>query len=544
VRTLIVAILMGVPPLLAPGVAGQTRASAQRPTLAGHEVVLDREGRLQSWVRPDGKAYGTIVRLAWEQLIGGFPVEDNGLPTWLAYCCFDDETMRGTPWPHNPAAVYGGLAHGAAAYYAYSGDRRVIDLLRRVLDHHLSNGTTPQDSSWAWPSVPYASADHGAVRYRGAHDFRYAEPDEPRPRLGRGDGYGVIEPDKVGELGLGYLIAWKLTGETRYRDAALACARALARHLRQGDGDKSPWPFRVVAETGFVREEYCANVAATLKLFDGLIALQLGDTSDWRRARALAWEWLLAHPIKTNVWANYFEDLFWLPKPTNLTQYNAGELARYLLEDPQHDSEWRSHAGHLIEWIERTFGGDTEKERGRQWGAITISEQVEYKYKMGSHTARFASVLALWHERTGDRSAREKAFRSFNWATYMCDARGVVRVGPVESSLWFSDGYGDYIRHFMVGLGAVPEWAPSDEDHLLRSSSVVPEIEYAPGSVRYRTFELEGDEVLRLSFVPKSVVADGQALQRTSEGPGWSFDSETRVLRIRRQHASRISISK
>jgi hypothetical protein len=181
--------------------------------------VLDREGRLQSWVRPHGKAYGTIVRLAWEQLIGGFPVEDNGLPTWLAYCCFDDETLRGTPWPHNPAAVYGGLAHGAAAYYAYSGDRRVIDLLRRVLDHHLSNGTTPQDSSWAWPSVPYASADHGAVRYRGAHDFRYAEPDEPRPRLGRGDGYGAIEPDKVGELGLGYLIAWKLTGDTRYRDA-------------------------------------------------------------------------------------------------------------------------------------------------------------------------------------------------------------------------------------------------------------------------------------------------------------------------------------
>jgi hypothetical protein len=117
-------------------------------------------------------------------------------------------------------------------------------------------------------------------------------------------------------------------------------------------------------------------------------------------------------------------------------------------------------AGRALAFVERTFGGDTPKEKGLQWGAITISEQVEYRYKMGSHTARFASVLALWYERTGDEAAREKAFRSFNWASYMCDRRGVVRVGPTEQSFWFSDGYGDYIRHFMAGLSSVPEWAP------------------------------------------------------------------------------------
>jgi hypothetical protein len=118
-----------------------------------------------------------------------------------------------------------------------------------------------------------------------------------------------------------------------------------------------------------------------------------------------------------------------------------------------------------------------------------VSEQVEYMYKMGSHTARFASVQALLHEKTGDAAAREKAFRSFNWASYMCDRRGVVRVGPVESSHWFSDGYGDYIRHFMAGMGAVPEWAPPGEDHLVRSSSVVTEVAYRPRAVRYLTFD-------------------------------------------------------
>jgi hypothetical protein len=519
-------------------------AEAEKATLAGHGVVLDREGRLLSWVQPQEAAYGTVVRLAWQRLLTGFPIEENGLPTWLAYCCFDGETLRGGAWPHNPASFYAGLAQGAAAYHAYSGDRLVIDLMRRTLDYQLTHGTTPSDSSWAWPSVPYASADHGATRYRGAHDFRYADPKEAVPRLGRGDGYGVIEPDKLGELGLGYLTIWKITDDARYRDAALACARALARHVRPGDGEKSPWPFRVVAETGFVREEYCANVGPAIQLFDELTAAGIGEVPDWRRARRTAWDWLVAYPLKNDVWANYFEDLFWLPKPTNLNQYAPGELARYILEHPDRDPDWREHAPHLLAWMERTFGGDTSKEMGTQWGATTISEQIEYTYKMGSHTARFASVLALWHERTGDLVAREKAFRSFNWATYMCDRRGVVRVGPTEASHWFSDGYGDYIRHFMAGLGAVPEWAPPNEDHLLRSSSVVAEVAYEPGSVRYRTFDDAGEDVLRLSFVPKTVTAGGATLRAAATGRGFTFDPMTGVLRVRRVGARTVNIER
>jgi hypothetical protein len=523
------------------GTAGAAPAS-EGPTLAGHPVVLDDGGKLLSWVDPQARAYATVVRLAWEQLLTRFPVEENGLPTWLAYCCFDGRTLRGTAWPHNPACVYAGLVQGASAYHAFSGDRRVIDLVRRALDHQLASGTTPTDPAWAWPSVPYASSDHGAPRYRGAHDFLYAEGDDPRPRLGRGDGYGVIEPDKVGELGAGYLTAWKLTGDVRYRDAALACARALARHVRPGDAARSPWPFRVVAETGVAREEYCANLGPALRLLDELARLGLGEAAGWQRARRIAWEWLQAHPFRNDVWANYFEDLFWLPKPTNLNQYDAGEMARYLLESPERHPAWNERARHLLDWIERTFAVDTEQEKGVQWGAPVVSEQVEYMYKMGSHTARFASIQALLHEKTGDAAAREKAFRSFNWASYMCDGRGVVRVGPVESSHWFSDGYGDYIRHFMAGMGAVPEWAPPGEDHLLRSSSVVTEVAYEPRAVRYRTFDASGEEVLRIAFTSRAVRADGTALARGSGTPGGSFDPKTGVLRVRRSAAREVVV--
>jgi hypothetical protein len=296
-----------------------------------------------------------------------------------------------------------------------------------------------------------------------------------------------------------------------------------------------------VAETGVAREEYCANLGGTLRLLDELARLGIGEVAEWRRARSVAWDWLEAHPFRNDVWANYFEDLFWIPGPTNLTQYDAGEMARYLLETDR-EPAWRERAWHLLDWIERTFAGSTEKEAGLQWGALTISEQVEYMYKMGSHTSRFASVQALLHEKTGEAAAREKAFRSFNWASYMCDRRGVVRVGPVESSRWFSDGYGDYIRHFLAGMGAVPEWAPPGEDHLVRSSSVVTEVAYGRGAVRYRTFDASGEEILRLTFEPKAVTGDGTALPRTSGAPGWSFDRRTGVLRVRRSTATQVVI--
>jgi hypothetical protein len=524
--------------------AGVASAETPPPTLAGHGVVLDAGGKLLSWVEPQDRAYATVARLAFEQLRDGFPVEANGLPTWLAYCCFDGVTLRGGSWPHNPASVYAGLVQGAAAWYAFSGDRRVIDLVRRVLDYQLANGTTPTDAAWEWPSVPYASSDPGAVRYRGASDFLYAERDDPRPRLGRGDGYGVLEPDKVGELGFAYLTAWKLTEDLRYRDAALDCARALARHVRPGDATHSPWPFRVVAETGVAREEYCASLAGTLRLLDELSRLGIGDVAQWGRARRVAWEWLEAWPLQNDVWANYFEDLFWIPTPTNLNQYDAAEMARYLIENPERDPRGRERAGHLLEWVERTFGGDTDQEKGVQWGAVTISEQLEYKYKMGSHTSRFGSVLAEWSEATRDPAAREKARRCLNWASYMCDPRGVVRVGPVEASHWFSDGYGDYVRHFMAAMGAVPEWAPRGEDHLLRSSSVAAEVDYERGRVRYRTFDPTGEEVLRLSFEPARATADGQPLARAEGGgeAGWRFDPGTGVLRVRRAGAREVVI--
>jgi hypothetical protein len=53
--------------------------------------------------------------------------------------------------------------------------------------------------------------------------------------------------------------------------------------------------------------------------------------------------------------------------------------------------------------------------------------------------------------------------------------------------------------------------------------------------VRYQTFDDVGEEVLRLSFAPTKVSAEGRRLDETSRGAGFTFDPKTGILRVRRE---------
>lgn len=471
---------------------------------------LDPEHKLLSWWAGDAP-FAHVARLAWDALETKFPVQDNGLETWLASSRFDPTTCGGVNWPHNPAGLYAMLTDSAVLWYAFSGDHRSLDLVRKALDHQLAHGTTPD--GWVWARVPYASANAGDVEYAGADD-------EWCDFCGRGDGTGVIEPDKVGELGFAYLQMFEMTGEIRYRDAAAACADALAQHVRRGDVRLSPWPFRVHAKSGVAREEYSSNVIGALTLFDELRRLSLGDVKAYEQARAIALDWLTRVPLRNDAWSGYFEDIEIQSDPSsNPSQYSAMRTARWLLAHHEADGMWRDHVEHLIGWVSRVFGCDTDTEAGRQWGAIVISEQAADMAKMGSHTARFGATLALWAEATGDGAARDRALRSLNWATYMCGEDGLVAVGEnTNEGWWFSDGYGDYVRHFMAAMSAVPDWAPAHENHLLRSTSIVTKVDYSQTTrVSYTTFDLEATDTVRLAFRPTSVTAGGIPLAERTE---------------------------
>lgn len=515
--------------------------------LPSHKPVLDSYGKLLAWHEPARNlGYDKVLRLGWDFIEHKVPKDtrhNTGLKIYLINSVFDGETLQGSNWQHNPAMVYASFVDGLAGWYPYSGDEEAIRTVREMLNHQLAHGTTP--AGWKWPGVPFATncddePDYGRCIQNMPHEF-----------------HGGIETDKIAELGTGYLLFHEMTGERKYLDAALRCADALARHVRPGDEDNTPWPFRLDARTGvtLAREEYGGNVAASVRLFDELLRLGVGDNAAYQKARDTAWNWLLRFPLNRgskawDKWSGYFEDV--AKDTTNVNQMSPTITAYYLLtrENPSSvDREWRNHVSHAMDWVRQRFG------RGPYFGAWAIDEQGTpdgrgccSRAGLSSHTSRWAAINAIYAERTGDAQAREDAFRSMNYATYFAASDGRVSCCGVDfgGQYWFSDGYSDYLRHFNWIMGALPELAPAGENHLLRSTSVVQKIRYDSGRVEYKTFDHAAIEVLRLAFRPSRVSAGNVALSARGDlsQEGYTIEqvSNDYVLRLRHAQSGAVRI--
>ena len=488
-------------------------------TWNGHTAMVDSSGKLLSWL-PQATAYKDVIDLAWGYIKTSVP-SPGGVKHYLRYCCYV-YPPNGTEynWFNNPAGNFAMFVDSLIASYPYTGDASLIPIVKEMLDYMLANGTTP--ANWNWASVPFASSQNGDLVYNG-------------DRNADRDGINGIEPDKVGELGHAYLKFWQLTGDTTYRTAAINAANALASHVRTGNANQSPWPFRVDGQTGAIREEYTANMVGPVKLLDEMIRLNIGNVASYQTARSTAWNWVLTYPMQNNRWVNYFEDMPRDPGFTNINQLTPLETARYILSHNNPatvDPNWQTNVPALLNWVVTTFG------RGPYFGAQAINEQTGCcsQFGLGSHTARWASINAMMYERTGTATYLENAYRALNYATYHANEDGVVLYSFNTANVWYTDGYGDFIKHFMGAMGAVPEWSPTGENHLIRSTSVVTSVDYdTPTEVRFTTFDSGSREVLKLAFEPTSVTVDGAALPERADlnQPGWVFNATTGVLRIR-----------
>jgi len=504
-------------------------------SMCGAKVNLDKSGKLLARYKPTipGAAYVKAVQLAVD-FLKNCPLSSSiNLPLYITHCSMYRDGKGGfvgSSWPHNPIVVNGGLVQSLAIDWRnYSGDESMIDIARNVLDHQIKYGTTP--ANWDWGSVPYASSEAGEIIYDGASRFDTAVTDENK---GRGDGSYVLECDKIGEMGIHYLKFYEITEEQKYLQAAIDCADALAKHVRKGAHGAgglewkslvltSPWPFRVKAEKGEVLEEYTSHVVENLRLLEGLvrikdrIKLSSEKLAAYTNASNIVWAWLYGSegPIKTSIWKGYFEDIRFDPINLNRVNNSPMEFARYLIKNSANDTEINTTVPALIWWVKNTFG---EK------GMNAINEQTGCYLPMGSHTSRYASICAMWFERSGDNWFKEEAYRYFNHASYMAQPDGVVQTGHNwGDEIWFSDGYTDYIRHFMEGIAAVPEWAPAGENHLLKSTSAMQKIKYSAKNISYKTYDASAREVLRLTAKPVTILVNGIAIKeiKSTDKEGW-----------------------
>ena len=503
--------------------------------IAGRPAQLDAEGKLLPWPMPSdtGYSYSSHFLTQWTTLWD----QHNRQRNHYFFCCFDFDrtTFEMQPdwhWANSTAYLRAMMQGFMERLFPYTGDPNTLTFLQEFIDYELENGLTPRN--YVWAGVPYTSANPGDRRYTGWS--RHGED--------------YLEPHVVGEEGYAYVRLYEMTGNTKYLQAGIRCADALAKNYKSGDAQNSPWPVRCYARDGKVEGHgmgpYSANVVEPIMLFDELLRLNQGDSARYKTVRQKAWEWLHQYPMRNNVWVGYFEDV--APSMGNMNQVIPLEYARYILLNPEKDPDWRENARKLIDWVKTTpkwpkyivHGATITTEQGD--GVSFCCNQPNQC--CDSHTSRLAAVEALYFARTGDPTYKEQAFRSYNWVTYFQGMPAGAHAPWGDNQWWFTDEFADGPRRLMDAFWAVPEWAPADESHLVGSHSVVTRIKYGKGSVTYSTFDPSSTDVLRLSFVPDAVYADGvkQVRRRDLSQEGYALDDSTRVLRIRHDRARDIDI--
>lgn len=464
--------------------------SAQN-SIGYHEVKVDASGRILPWYGSGpSQAYDRMVRLVFEFWLKMRNCP-NGVPYYLQHQVWqpDRDDPRGLGGDQIPMAMSSwNLLHG------YLGDARAKEDMIRMADYWLAHGMPKAGILWDGLPYPY-NLDVHSGEYTG--DMRA--------------GPGFVQPDKAASFAAELVVLYKITGNAKYLDAAQRIADTLAARVQAGDADSSPWPYRVHAETGEVHKEvrkgktflasYTSNWTGALRLFSDLTALKRGNSAAYARASKLVADWMRAYPMKTNVWGPFFEDI-----PTadfSNTEINADTMAMYLLDNPGFVPNAAAAAKSILDWSFKKF----ENVEYTRWGVKVINEQTAYQVPGNSHTSRHASVELLYCEKSGDCAAKEDAIRRLNWATYTVDIDGKNRY--IRDENWLTDGYGDYVRHYLRAMASAPELAPEDQNHLLRTSSVIQSIQYGPRSITYAKFDANSTEMFKLGAWKAAKVRGG-----------------------------------
>jgi len=480
-------------------------ASAVRAEQLGyHEIKTDASGKIVPWYGTGpSQAYDHDIRLlfAFWKSMRNCP---NGVPMYMQHQVWK-------PNEEDPRGLGGDQINMALSswtlLYGYLGDSAVRDNMTYMADYWLAHGLSGKPDAWGSLPYPYNTVLHSGV-YDG--DMRA--------------GKGFLQPDKAASFGAELVVLYKMTGNPRYIHAAVSIADTLAAKVNPGDGDNSPWPFRVHARTGEVHRvvkdgktfvaSYTSNYTGALVLFDDLIALHQANAARYAAASATVSTWLKSYPMKTNKWGPFFEDVG-TEKFSN-TEINADTMARYILEHPSWDANGNEDAAAILDWSYRSFANH----EWDKFGVTPINEQTAYEVPGNSHTSRHASVELLYCEKAGDMTLKDAAIRRLNWATYMVDVDGKNRY-PRDDN-WLTDGYGDYVRHYLRAMASFPELAPDDQNHLLRTTSVIQTISYADDAITYTKFDPTSLERFKLGlWAPKSVT-----------GGTMQWDPNTKVLTV------------
>jgi hypothetical protein len=518
-----------------------------------HPIKTGKDGKIIPWYSENqGRSYDHVIRLVWK-FWDNMRTDPNGLPYYMNHQVWNPDF-------NDPRGIGGDQFAMALSswrlYYPYTGNERIKANMYFIADYYLSHGISPSDCKW--PDLPFP---YNTFIYSGNYDGDMRS------------GKGVLQPDKAGSFGLELVHLFKMSpgynvGENKlYLEAAIKIANTLASNVKDGNINYSPLPYKVNAFSGKTEllryhnftgtwidtAGYTTNWAPTMQLFLDLAEMRKGDTLSYMSAFSKLLNWMKIYPMKENKWGPFFEDVDWWSD----TQMNAMTFARFIMEHHGYFPDWKNDVKKIIGWVHQNFAN----EKWKKYGVTVTNEQTVYQMPGNSHSSRQAADELLFTSLTGDSTLYENALLELNWATYMVGTDG--RNCYPGDEPWLTDGYGDYIRHFLRAMDVSPSLAPDDADHILSTTSVIQQADYK-GHLKkfyglnfetvdtnkvilfYRSYDLKGAERIRLTQKPGSVLLESMPIRenRSGEGYEWIPMKNGGLLTIRREHGNKVLLLK
>jgi len=516
----------------------------QGEMLIYHPIKTDKAGNIVPWYNDDPAiAFDHNLHSIWNFWIN-MRRDMNGLPYYMNHQVWN-------PNFNDPRGIGGDQFMMAISswrlWYAYTGDENVKENMAFLAGYYLTHGLSPANCKW--PNIPFP---YNTLIYSGVYDGDMR------------NGKDVAQLDKAGSLGLELIHLYKIKGDPIFLHAAIKIANTLAPNTKAGDNDHSPLPFKVNVYTGKVvllnttgklygnakdTAAYTSNLAPTWQMFHDLIELNKGSVAQYKVAADKIIAWFKKYPIKTNKWGPFFEDV----GEWSETQINSMTCARLIMEHREYFPNWQADVKSIINWTHSNFNDD----RWKKYGVIVTKEQTVYPVPGESHCSRQGADELLYTKLSGDTSFYTNALREMNWATYSVgdDGRNCF---PFDEP-WLTDGYGDYVRHYLRAMDTYPFLAPA-QDHILSSTSVIQQVDYRgflkkfiylnfnadTNKVRlfYRTFDQSGTERIRMKTRPSAVLLNDKPIMEntTDQGYSWEAMANGGLLTIRRKNGDKVIV--
>lgn len=500
-------------------------------TIIYHPVRISKtDGSILPWYSADpGESFDTVLTLVWN-FWKNMVTDSNGLKYYMNHQVWKPEDdMRGLGGDQLNMAL-----SSWALLYAYTGDQSITENMIYIADTYLARSLSDYNDAWPFLPYPYNTVIHSGI-YDG--DMR--------------NGKYILQPDKAGNFGYELINLYKITGELKYLDAAKRIGRTLMIKVKPGDNENSPLPFRVNAKTGELgklsgnngsgkkvsQAGYTSNWTGTLMLFMELMKFDEVLKANYLKAFDVILIWMKSYPMKTNKWGPFFEDI---PGWSD-TQTNAVTFAMFVMQHPDLFPSWKEDVRSIFEWTHRELG-NREYEK---YKVEVMNEQTVYRVPGNSHSSRQSSVELLYTNLSSDSTWFTNAVRALNWATYTVASDGRNRY--IRDDIWLTDGYGDYVRHFLRAMAAWPELAPGHKNKLLSSTSVITFIIYGPDVIDYNTFDDSSTEVIRLKSKPELISVYERIIPESSK-PGvenwtWQPLSKGGILTVNHNTGNKIRIT-